>query len=469
MRNGVVFAFLILALSGAVHAQSSVVILTSDNAADYAVARVWAEKIGADLVVTPWGSMTSEAVSEVVFSQATIVYVVGGAVAIPNAEGELTGYDKTVIRVGGANRQETSLSIAEKFGATRAVVLDGYDTAAMEEAVTLGIAESTPIIFLHRDDSGFGTTLRRVGIGDVTLISNPSITEEVKDSIRTAGIKFTEPFKDKRRSAQKMIDLAESRINETEDLVISIKDGPTLAAAKLLVESKIMVSQAQGAFTDGNYKDAFIQAAVSEEFVTYASLIYNGRYPGSILDAVASANADISSVGVSGAKDALRDRGAPYGVGLPVPQTIDLATYMVDIPGYTKSDVHEGIEYDMTAKYTKGYDRSVRVELYKRADESDAIKWVEQIVFTPGMASEDWESTTFMGYPTNMKQINYPGTDKINQEIYLRVAVGNLGVFTKFTQSVNSREPHLLIPQEEAQAMVDEVTAEIIKSIESAQ
>ncbi|MFQ5901804.1 MAG: hypothetical protein ACE5IH_09645 [Thermodesulfobacteriota bacterium] len=467
MKKGVIIAFLILALFHAAYAQSPPVILTSDNTADYAVARVWAEKIGAGLVTTPWGSMTSDAVSGVISSGASVVYVVGGSVAVPNAEEELKGYGLSIIRVGGANREETSLLVAERFSAARAVVLDGYDSAAMEDAVTVGKVEGSPIVFLHRGDADAGTKLRRTGIGEITLIPNPALEDDVRDSIKNAGIKITELTRAVKNAVQEAIDLAEERINDTEALVRSIKDGPSLAAARLLVEAKIRLSQAKEAFTDGNYKEAFINVITSKEASSYASSIYNGRYAGRILDMVDQANTDISTMDVSGAKDALRNTGAPYGIGVPVPPVVDLAAYMVDIPGYTKSRVEAGIEYDMRAKYTKKVGQSVNVEIYKRADEGDAIKWVEQVKFAPGVESRDWESTTLMGYSASMKRINYTITDKKSQEVYLRVAVGNLGIFSKFTQSVGLYDN--LTPLEEAQAMVEEVTEAVIKTIESLQ
>ncbi len=101
MNRGLVLVFLMLALLPAVGAQGNVAILTSDHAADHAVAKTWANKIGATLVVTPWGGLTGEAVDELKLSQADLVYIIGGEVAIPDASAALDRYDWTVVLVGG--------------------------------------------------------------------------------------------------------------------------------------------------------------------------------------------------------------------------------------------------------------------------------------------------------------------------------------------------------------------------------
>ncbi|RMF90798.1 MAG: hypothetical protein D6733_02875, partial [Methanobacteriota archaeon] len=337
MRRGVILALVLLALCEAVYAQGSVAILVSDNPADHAAATVWAEKIGASLVVTPWGSLSADAVGEVLSSGADIVYVVGGAVAVPEAEAELGRYGLSVIRVGGADRMETSLEVGKRFSVRRAVALDGYDRAGLEDAVTIGRAEGIPVVFVGRADTLAGEKLKGAGFDEVTLISNPALDEAVKGSIADAGLSLTEPSRSMAKAAQDMIGLAEERINGTAGLVRTVKDGPSLAAAGLLVDSKIMLARAKEALDGGNYRDAFVYAAASDEYALYAMSIYEGRYPGRIVDMVAEANEELSALGVEGAKDRLREKGAPYGVGLPVPPAIDLESYMVDVPGYTKS------------------------------------------------------------------------------------------------------------------------------------
>ncbi len=179
-------------------------------------------------------------------------------------------------------------------------------------------------------------------------------------------------------------------------------------------------------------------------------------------------------MGLSGVKDSLRKTGEPYGIDLPLPPIINLALYIVDIPGYTKSQVVEGsgkgFEPDISAKYTKKVGESVTIEIFKQDTSADAIKWAEQTMFATGIESRDWSKTNFLGYPGTIKKITIPVSDNMNQEVYLRVAVGDLGIFTKFTQSVRKSDASLLlVPQDQAVAMVEEITGTIIREIEVSQ
>jgi hypothetical protein len=250
-----------------------------------------------------------------------------------------------------------------------------------------------------------------------------------------------------------------------------IKDGPTIAAARLLVDSKISLSKSKSALTDGDYVEAFKKAVDSQELAGYAAIIYSGLYPGRIEQLVDDAELDLSNIGIIGVKDELRNVGEPFGIGIPVPPIIDIELYLVDIPGFTKVIERGsgwGYEYDVRGTYTRGVGQSVYVEIYEKSSESEAIDWMEQIVFSPGLESRHWNITDFMGYPGSSKNILIPVTDNMNLEVFQRVAVGNLGIFTKFTQSVRKADADkLLIPQDEAQSMVEEVTDEVIKEIEA--
>jgi putative cell wall-binding protein len=472
MKRGFVLAFLILILLPGVGAQGKVAILTSDHASDHAVSKTWADKIGATLVVTPWGELSNEAVDDLRFSQANLVYIIGGEVAIPGAIDALEKYDWTVISVGGTDRQETSQNVAERFGAKRAVILDGFDTRAMDEALTMARAEEIPIIFFHTEDTDFSAILQRAGIIDVNLISNPTLKEAIKSSMSQVGITITEIDKDEKDAAQKMIDRAEEKINESLLIVRSIKDGLTLAGSSLIVDAEIKLKLGKDALKTMDYEGAFTFAVLSEESADYGIAIYNGRIRGRITEIVAQANSEIQRVGVAEAKEDLEKVGASYGIGIPVPPIIDLATLLVDVPGYTKS-VEQGsglgFEYDIVGKYTKTVGQTVNVEIYEQPSEADAIEWAEVIKYSEE-ESRDWKNTTFMGYPGGLKSITFPVSDNINQEVFLRVAVGKLGIFTKFTQSVRKTDTDtLLLHPIVAQEMVEEVTSEVIKEIEANQ
>ncbi len=134
MKRGILLALIaVIVLFPAVNAQGKVTVLTSDHPADNAVARVFAKKLGATVVTTPWGELTAGAIENIVFSQATIVYVIGGEVAIPGAEDALQPYGWKIFRLAGSDRQETSQKVAREFSSTRWLVMDGFDIPSMAD------------------------------------------------------------------------------------------------------------------------------------------------------------------------------------------------------------------------------------------------------------------------------------------------------------------------------------------------
>jgi putative cell wall-binding protein len=458
----------------------SEVVVTSDNSADYAVAQVLAWKLTTNLLITPWGSLSSEVELEVDSRRPTVIYVVGGSAAVPNAESVFGAYGVRVIRLGGKNREETSLSVAqgfpEKIGfpvyyrEKKAVVLDGYDTVALEDAVTLGKNQSATIIFFRNNDVLAGEKLSNAGITDVTIIPNPSFGDETRSLINSSGILISETTRDVKKAAHDMIDSAESEITKANELVKTIKDGPSLAGARLIVESEIELIQAKEFLENENYKEAFSHASASEIAAIRATIIYGGRSQGELLELTSQGLADIHSAanklksynkGIYEVKEELKKTAATFGVGLPISTDFDIEIFIrrVEVPNYTKSEVmnaEQEIFNHVGAVFTRNVGQSVNVEIHDRADNKDAVDWVEQ--------SSEWESTTLMGYPARIKRITYTVTDKKNEEVFLRVAVGKYGVFSRFTQSVGGYDD--LLPLEEAQKIVEEVTSEVIRAIE---
>lgn len=472
MKRGIILlvALVVLSLVPAGSAQS-VIILTSDNPSDLSVAEAWAHKLGANVVETPWGTLSEEAKNKVLLSTAELVYVIGGEVAVPDAESELEGFNKLIIRVGGKDRYETSLEVARRTGSTRAVLVDGHDYPGFDEGLIVAKAESAPIIVFKPTEPDLGETLKGINVLDATLIKNPTVLSSFKDGLRASGIVLTEPSRDSLSTSQKMIDRASNVLNDTEEMVLTIRDAPTLTAANYVMDSRIRLSEARKAHDEGSFAEAFRLASQSLETALYAQAIYRNIRPGLIGEAVSEADTDITTRDIDTLKDELRTRGEPYGFGLPVPPLRDLSTYMVDIPGYTKSEVRGtgiGFDYDIGAKYTKRLGQSINVEIYVQDSVTAAQNWMAQTTFTPGQESKGWTRTSISGYNASLKKITVPATDNIQQEVFIRVAVGNLGVFTKFTQSVRKSDADtLLLHPDIAQGMVEEVTREIIKAIEA--
>ncbi len=124
----------------------------------------------------------------------------------------------------------------------------------------------------------------------------------------------------------------------------------------------------------------------------------------------------------------------------------------------------------MAEKYTKqpiepGKDKSVKVEFYIQSSSAAAVTWAQETHFANQSAdSRNWELTTFMGYPANKKSLSgIIISDSKEAQVFLRVAVGNVGIQSQTSQRVNKYSE--LTPQEELEAMVDEVTAAVISSM----
>ena len=153
-------------------------------------------------------------------------------------------------------------------------------------------------------------------------------------------------------------------------------------------------------------------------------------------------------------------------------KTDNLAKYMVGIEGYTTDG--RGTELcldicDMAEKYTKQPNvapfKSVKVEFYIQPSSTAAIDWAHEIHFANQSAdSRNWVLTTFMGYPAAKKSLsNIVISDNKESQVYLRVAVGNVGIQSQISQRVSKYSE--LTPQPELEAMVDEVTAAVISNM----
>jgi hypothetical protein len=125
---------------------------------------------------------------------------------------------------------------------------------------------------------------------------------------------------------------------------------------------------------------------------------------------------------------------------------------------------------DWAEKYTKqpiepGKDKSVKVEFYIQSNNAAAVTWAHEIHFANQTAdSRNWERTTFMGYPAAKKSLSdIVISDSKEAQVFLRVAVGNVGIQSQISQRVNKYSE--LTPQEELEAIVDEVTGVVISNL----
>ena len=112
-RKAVALVF-VLALAGSlfsdpVSGSGTTVVLSSDNAADLALATFVAHSCGGELVVSPWGTFNSSVLSVVLRKRPGRVIIIGGPVAVPGKySSALSDKGLSVVRFAGKDRFETA-------------------------------------------------------------------------------------------------------------------------------------------------------------------------------------------------------------------------------------------------------------------------------------------------------------------------------------------------------------------------
>jgi hypothetical protein len=144
---------------------------------------------------------------------------------------------------------------------------------------------------------------------------------------------------------------------------------------------------------------------------------------------------------------------------------------MVDVMGYKKSRVGTELCFDLcniSAKYSKepvgvAPDKTIIATIWIRSNNEAAIAFVNEKKYANDTESRDWEITTFNGYHASRKSINFTVSENKREEVFLRVAVGNVAIYTEFLQTVGKYDK--MTPLEDGIEMVDEITAAVVNAI----
>ncbi|AFL95797.1 hypothetical protein CL1_1600 [Thermococcus cleftensis] len=150
----------LLPLPGASGAESGIVILVTDNEADLAVAKGAAELLGAEVVVSPWGTYSPEVSAEILSAAPGMVIIIGGPVALPeDYTGDLKDFGIPYERWYGETRYGTNLAVIQGLArefpevlrdVSTVVVANGRDALALREyanSITAGTGEK-PLLVL---------------------------------------------------------------------------------------------------------------------------------------------------------------------------------------------------------------------------------------------------------------------------------------------------------------------------------
>lgn len=197
-------AFLMAAAAVKAEDIDAVILATNSNYPDTLVAAVAAEKIGAPLLLTERGQLSSETKSEIESLGVSTVYIVGGpAVVAENIEEEL-GEDYVVVRLWGMTRYGTAVEVANYFWdeSDKAVLVwDSLVKPALgnsemvSQAKEMAIEEEIPLLLINKNyiPTPVEGVLESLGVQEVVLIGN--VGGDVGASLDNLGITVAEEIK----------------------------------------------------------------------------------------------------------------------------------------------------------------------------------------------------------------------------------------------------------------------------------
>ncbi|MDI6655675.1 MAG: hypothetical protein QME59_07330 [Candidatus Hydrothermarchaeota archaeon] len=313
----------LLVLSGLASAQeTSVIILVSDNSADLAVANALAEKINVKVVVTPWGTLSDEAVQKIAASGAAEVYVVGGSVAVPDIEVKV---NIKVKRFAGDDRYHTSALIAREWkNCSEVFVAVGDDDQGIQDARIKAKVKKCPVVFVRPDSvpSTVAASIEKLNASTAVLIPTPNMqVAEIKSKIRARGIgEINETKIDFKQRAAKAIEDAEAAIARAEGNTTEVADGRTTAAARLVINAKKHLEAAKVAFGAEKYGEAFGLATAAKNQAENSIKISQNIVVGTFKRDVSDADEDVKARGLAKIKGEIDVEAGKHGVRIAKPK-----------------------------------------------------------------------------------------------------------------------------------------------------
>ncbi|ASI99595.1 cell wall-binding repeat-containing protein [Thermococcus celer] len=267
------------------------VILVSDNEADSAVAQNVADLLGAQLIVSPWGTYDPAASAEILSIDPDRVIIIGGPVAVPEEYTEdLEEFGIPYERWYGETRYETNLAVIEGlrdefpavFGEIKTVVLsNGRDVLAMEkylEAMKLDPQgfEGKPILVLT-DEGKENLTMAALegfrGIVEVRYLAThlgmggtafPLNRDKLGDWMRSRFSGYEERILTFSPEGDEVHALLLSVQNKTERAGELLDGLQVPAAIKRLERAKEALQMAWDAYNSGEYSEAYRLAVVAD-------------------------------------------------------------------------------------------------------------------------------------------------------------------------------------------------------------
>ena len=305
--RGVLIAVLAIAMLAvpAYAQEANVVVLVSDNPADQAVAQLLVQKLNATLVVTPWGTLSDEAVVKIEASGATMVYVVGGPVAVPDVEVKIK---ITVKRIAGKDRYETAAMAAGMWNeSNEAIVVEGMDEQGIKEALKKAKARGVPILLVKDDEvpEGVEKAIEKLRAKRLHLIPAPDMNQaKIKERFMEHGVEeINETRVDFAERAAEALEEAREAIAEADFNTSNVTSGWELAAARLLLNAKEHLERAEIAYNESRYGEAFGLAVAAKHQAKAAKKMLEHVAPGYFKLHVDEAEREIEEYGLEKARE----------------------------------------------------------------------------------------------------------------------------------------------------------------------
>lgn len=294
-----VFGLLVLAgsvpmISADTAVSMNLVILVSDNEADYALAEKLAENLNVSLVVTPWGVYDPNITAEIASYAPDKVLIIGGPAAVPKPyEDDLQNMNITWFRVWGADRYETNIKVLEYvmqnypdvLKDVKIVIACGRDMGAIKK-----MKGSRKVFPIYVDANNMDNQTKILGVlkvRGIIIIKTPfsaNITDRFRERIRERVQNVTEENENiTAEMAWEAIEIAQNKTALAESL---LENTTTPSAPKLLELAKKELDRAMEAYNESKYGMAYGQAiaakAHAEVVIRFASEDFQERLHGNL-------------------------------------------------------------------------------------------------------------------------------------------------------------------------------------------
>lgn len=251
----------------------NIVILVSDNEADYTLAQKISENLNLSIVVTVWGVYDPNVTSEIVSHAPDKVLIIGGPAAVPKQyEKDLQELGIEYVRIWGENRYETNVEVLEYllenypelFENVKIVIAPGMDLGAIEKAKGL---KNVLVLYIGEGYEDNQTrVLELIKVKKVIVIKTSlseeiveeimeRIRERVKANITEENVTITADM------AWEAIQLAENRTNLAKSLIENVT---IPSAPKLLELAEEELEDAKEAYSEGKYGKAYGKAIAAK-------------------------------------------------------------------------------------------------------------------------------------------------------------------------------------------------------------